>query len=706
MKHNSIARHILVLSALLIAVCLDAPAAVKPDVFSSPSTLRRVTEMEKSKEFKAFEKQIKKRYRNIKDIAVEEWKDGVTYYVLYCKKDNNTEFGLMRLTDSIPMFGSARGLYSFPALELSTIDGYTFFKASDTDCRFHNGAWDSFNPSKDLSTFGDRRYVCLTWGDQYKIFSFDGTPLLMNESFEFRDATPAGFTHDAATGLSIYHPALPPRFFGQTKTEYLRAYGEPIAYNLGDSESPNSTFNIKVPGGEYYIKRMSDVKTAVKTEVRTDPNGKLHEYKVFEVGDGDAYNNFGWQTSLCRHGGTTGEPVISGKLCQLKISTPDQIVYYTAYDSENFMVRTGCVSLVDSTFKVVPRFADVKVFYDNAKKPYALVKMSSLGEYEIYDPAKTYDYSSMSPLETAYERQDWFKVISQIKPAKIGDFQEKNLMIWFTAETEKLKSSIDFKEQQLQRIVTGNLFASEKEELEKEAAGGRSSRMRDWPSFNDYNIENAFIFFAGKYDADPDKAENYTALAKYVKEMRARDAKLKEDINTAKDNYIDGLKESARQKQVLDAMEARQANEGRQQEIMLHVLGAISGVVNQIFTPSVQTRATISQTTSGLQPVSPYGPTMLDRTSIAPEVTGLAISAGWVPDYSDSGSTSVSSSSSSTSSSQSSSSRICHACYGSGKCPHCHGKGIYAPNLNGNMIDCTSCNKSGKCHVCNGSGHH
>ena len=617
----------------------------------------------------------------------------------------------MRLTDSIPMFSSSDRIFSFPALELSSIDGHTVFRVDDSKYLFHNGEILSFNPETDLRTFGDRRYVVIDEkriNNTYKIYALDGTYLLWNESFEFRDATPAGFTHDEATGMSIYHPALPPRFFGKSM---VKKWTSP--FTLGSYESPNWEFNIQVPGGEYYIDRMDDLVTDVKTEIRTDQYGGMHEYKVFDVGSSTNRVHY-WPTTLCRHNGTTGEPIISGRFSQIKISTPDQIVYYKTYDSEYRMRRTGCVSLIDSTFKVEPRFADIKVFYDNDMKPYALVRMSSLGEYELYDPSKSYDYSEMSPLETAFENEIWHEVIPQIKPENIEDFQEKNLMTWFKAETEAIKSEIEHKEDKLKRIVTGTLFDHEKEELEKKADGekvydslNKYRRIGPWRP-NDYTLEDAFEFFAGKSKSD--KAENYTTLAKYVKELISRDEQLYYEIAKAQNEYIASLKESRRQMelaqrmQIYEAMEARRINEAQQQEIMLQVLGAISGIVNQIFTPS--SPAPAQQTVSGVQPMPLYGPTMADQSSISPEVTRMAISAGWVPDYSDSGSTSVSSSSSSKSTSHSSSSRVCQSCYGSGKCPHCHGKGSYAPNLNGHIIDCTSCHKTGTCHVCNGTGHH
>lgn len=50
--------------------------------------------------------------------------------------------------------------------------------------------------------------------------------------------------------------------------------------------------------------------------------------------------------------------------------------------------------------------------------------------------------------------------------------------------------------------------------------------------------------------------------------------------------------------------------------------------------------------------------------------------------------------------------RMCHACYGSGKCPHCHGKGSWDPNTNGHIVPCEPCRQTGKCHACDGTGYH
>ena len=662
--------------------------------------------MEKDSDFKEFKKQIKKRFPEIKDIAIERWNNGTMYYVFYCK---NNEIGLMRTSDTIPMFSYHNSLRTFPHLELISFKGHSVFKVDDSRYLFGNGERNVFNPATDSKKYGDKEYVVMGT-DPTHVFALDGTHLLMADDVEFRDAVPAGFSHDAATGMSIYHPALPPRFFGRNEYPHLSDYGMGVAYSLGFFESPNSSnFNIKVPGGEYFIYQEGSNKFLTKKEFREDANGVMHEYKVFEVGErNEGYNVY--TRSLCRHGGTTGVPVIKGKITQIRISTPDQIVYYSVYDPDNFMYRTGCVSLIDSTFRVEPRFADVNVFYDSEKKPYALVRLSSLGEYEVYDPAKPYDYASMSKLELAYEKQQWHDVISQIKPSKIEEFQEKDLMIWFKAETENIKPMIEMQENALTRIATNTLWESERKELEKEADGTVAPYTWYTPIrfSSDYNLEDALEYFAKKYTSE--KADNYTTLAAYVKELRKRQNRLDDEVKEARAEYVKNLKESrrqmelARQQQLIDAMNARQENEALQQAAMLQVLNALTGVITNALTSS-SSAAPAKASASVALPKSNTGNSMLDKTYISPEVTGMAISAGWTPDYSTSA-TEVSSTPSSSSSSHATSSRICHACYGSGKCPHCHGAGRYAPNLNGHVIDCEPCHKSGTCHACNGAGRH
>lgn len=702
-------RHLLFTSIIIAISCIDS-LAVKPSKFSSPSTTRRILEMEKSQEFKTFKKQIKKRFPEIKDAAVEEWSDGVKYYVFYCENPSTGKddfIGLMRTTDSVPMFslGSYK-IKTFPNLEINEVYGHKIFRVTDSEYLFYNGEAHSFNPVNDIKEYGGKKYV-VTGNNPTYVFAMDGTRLLMNDSFEFRDAVPAGFTNDTVTGLSIYHPALPPRFFGMTKSEYLAEHGTPVEYSLGFRTMPNSTFCRKVPGGEYFISTQFPTPPTVRSEIRQDVNGNMHEYRVYE--SGRKYATVAGNMTLCYHGGITGHPILSGNMSRIKISTPDQIAYYTIYDDSNRFYRTGCISLVDTTFRIPPRFADVNVFYDGDKKPYALVRLSSLGQYELYDPNKTYDYSEMSKLEGAYEQEYWSEVINQIKTSKIEDFKEENLMVWFRAETENLNQWIGMQEEALNRFLTGTLSDYERELLVKEANGVEKPAWYIPIHFSsDFDLDDVFEYFAKKYTGD--KADNYNTLASYIRDLRKRKIILDDEFEQAKQSYIASIKDSqrqleiAKQQQALETIHARQDNEARQQAVMLQLLGAISTAIAGVTAPSAthNTKASPAQSVKAApMPTYSSGSSMLDRTYISPEIMGMAISAGWTPE-----SPAAEPQTKPSSSSRSTSSRICHACYGSGKCPHCHGAGHYAPNLNGHHIECTSCHKSGICHSCNGTGHH
>lgn len=686
---------LLLLSVLLVATCFNA-SAVKPNVFSSPSTIERMLAKEKAPEFKAFKKAIKKRYSRIKDVAIERWKDGNIYYVLYCSKN---DFALMRASDSIPIFSSER-LHTFQHLELESFKGYPMFKVDDSEYYFANAKFaHAFNPQKDVKKYGNKEYVINgknpTW-----VYALDGTPLMMAHNIiEFRDTVPAGLSHDESTGLSIYHPALPPRFLGMDN------YRDNASYVLGYFKLPHSQdFKIKVPGGEYFISRELDQKFVIKSEFREDLKGNIHEYKVFEVGARDKVDGgYGiYHMSLCLHGGTTGIPIIKYKNpTYIKISTPDQIVYYSVYDSEAEMYRTGCVSLIDSTFKVEPRFADVNVFYNSENKPYALVRLSSLREFEVYNPAESYDFASMTPLEIAYEQEYRDKVVSEVKSKIKEDFQEKYLMAWFKVEIQQLRWYIRLWEDVLQRIVTNTLYDFERKELQEVADGTAELEYPNGYSFvhHPLEIEN-FLEELAKKDSS-DKADNYRILASYVRDLRNRfDQLYYTDLYEAKKEYIKNLKNSrlqmelAKQQQMIDLMNARQANEAHRQAVMLKVLNMISGLITH-------SNYTSGTTVSSVPSTLGTGQSMLDKTYVSPEIMGAAISSGWTPENS----TTVHGTTKS-STSHSTNSRICHGCYGTGKCPHCHGAGRYAPNLNGHIVDCTACNKTGVCHLCKGTGHH
>lgn len=705
---------------LFVLSFIVSEAKIKPEVFSSSSTVCRELEMEKLQEHKDKIKALKKQFRDLKDFAIERWSDGKVYYILYSKHDG--EFTIMPLDADTPYFMWANDEYlaAYSNIEIIEHEGYKFFKVRDDLWLFYNGKNTSkFNPTTEIKQYGSSKYVVKVdvYGDRttYFVYSLDGTNIMQSGSLDFYPAEEAGVRYDKNTGLALYHPAMPERFVGVNETAHLAEYGKPRIYYLGYFGVPDTHFSVRVPGGDYFVGASFPLPSEIKTEVRQGVDGKMYKYKVFEVAE-RFYTSRDMQ--LYVHAGRHGRPILPDKANRLKISTPDQIAYYSYYDGDARFDRMGCISLVDSTFRIPPKFADIKVFYDSENKPFAMVKMSSLAEYEIYDPAKTYDYMSMSDLELNFERKAWPKVISAVKTKTLEELPEKNLYPWLYAEIEMLKNDIDVKNEALKRLRTHSLADGEEAEIMNRvnSAGNQYSWYNPIRFSSDYSVDDAVIHFAENIQSP--NAEKYKLMADYLNSLIKQRTQLAETIEEAEKTYVQEKRmaqirqDAERQQRILEAEQQRQANSAMQQAIMLSVLGSIfnavsggSAVLPQTnYIGSAMTTTAVPQgyvNTSGttaVQPVNIYssGREMLEATSVSPEIEGMAIANGWVPETASSASDN----------SSSSGSNLCHACFGSGKCGVCNGSGRYMPNLDGHYIDCTACKKSGECAQCGGQGHH
>lgn len=150
--------------------------------------------------------------------------------------------------------------------------------------------------------------------------------------------------------------------------------------------------------------------------------------------------------------------------------------------------------------------------------------------------------------------------------------------------------------------------------------------------------------------------------------------------------------------------EQKKIRDAQRTEAWLTVLGILSSTLSSYggYAPVSSNNYSLGTTT--IPVLSGTGKSMLEQTSIAPEITGAAMCAGYVPV--DEVSSSTSSVSSSSSSSSSSPNRVCHACFGKGTHQACNGSGSQLAFGNKRTEKCSGCHGSGKCPQCNGLGHH
>ena len=688
--------------SLMLLSNVNHAFAIGAGKFSSASTVRRELKMEKEQKEKL--KLIKNTYDDVKDVAIETWADGKTYYVIY---SIYKEYTLMPVDSEQPYFANGTWIHFQPYLELTERKGQQFFKIDEKTWATYTGTT-TFDPSTEIRTFGDREYVFIPQGPNYPgyVYTLEGERLLMSENIEFRLAEQAGYTTDATTGLSFYHPELSPRFLGVENTPEYAKYGKVTQFNLDFFQKKNSKAHIAVPGNVYFVYSEFPKSSVIKTEVREDVNGVLHEYKVFEAEGQFPLSN---DLTLLLHAGTSPKSILPGAAYKVKLSMPDQIAYYTYNDRENGFDRMGAVSLVDSTFTVPARFADVKVFYDSEHKPFTMVRLSRLGKYELYDPAKSYDYSEMSELELSFEKKIWWKVLELTKVKKLEDVRPENLYPWICAEIEGLKNLIEGQEYYLADWRAMNLSGSQESDL----MNRRDKRWMYPIDFGtEFKVEDAIAHAALSLPSV--KQEQLNTMAAYLTHLRERKSDLDNQIYWAEEDYRTNKKRmlaaerDERQRVVYEAMQEQQATEAAQQAAVASFIGQFFGMLtgNYVSNPTpapaagVMAAPTYISTSGQVPAVGPYviGERMIDKTHGSPELEGAAIVAGWQPE-----SPSYEASSSHT---HKSGGNLCRGCFGSGKCPHCNGKGRYMPNLDGKYIDCTSCGQTGVCPRCNGQKHH
>lgn len=683
----------------LLCICIYASThAVNADKFSSPSTVKRELTLEK-KSYADKIKAIKKKYGGVKDVAIETWNDGNTYFIIYSVYG---WFTIMPVDADKPYFlekgENATNIAYKTHLEIIERAGYKYLKKSDSEWYFISN-YMRFNPQTDFKQFGDKEFI-IHDNNPYFIYDLNGKQLGMTYNYEFRPAEPEGYTYDKASDISLYHPALPDRFFGYQDTPNDAKYGYTKIYDLDYYENAFSKAHVRVPGGEYYVSISFPKPTILRNESRSDAQGKVYSFRVFEAESKYSLNEM---KLLVR--GEEGMKSILPQYCyKVKLSTPDQIAYYTIRDSISQLPRMGCMSLIDYNFRVPALFNDVKVFYKADGNPYAMVRMTALSPYTIYDSNTEYKTSEMSELELAVEKSQWNKVANLTKAKSIDELDEPRFYAWLYAETENLKEDIENSNGYLSRLLTFSLYENEEKNLD-------ATYFSPWQFRDKFSIEDAIEWFSKSENSKNYKT--YALMGSYYAQLKSQKDIVETKVSKAIDNY---KREKAnaqlqaqieRNRMIIEAEQSRSAYAAEQQSNVLCILGMIGNflgrrTVNQAMIPNSS-----NTSFSGGASIPKYRPgELLEKTSISPEAVGMAISGGWVPDYSSETTTSTSTSTSNSSSHSSSEGALCHSCYGSGKCSVCNGKGRYMPNLDGKYVDCSLCHKTGVCRICNGQGHH
>lgn len=151
----------------------------------------------------------------------------------------------------------------------------------------------------------------------------------------------------------------------------------------------------------------------------------------------------------------------------------------------------------------------------------------------------------------------------------------------------------------------------------------------------------------------------------------------------------------------VNELQQKQIRDEQRRQTWMAVLGVLANSLSATggYTPLSGANYTSNTTTV---PQINTGKTMLEQTSISPEIVGAAITAGWAPETSSSSS----SSSTTTQHSSSSSKRVCHACFGKGQHQACNGSGTQLAFGNKRTEKCSGCHGSGKCPQCGGTGYH
>lgn len=146
--------------------------------------------------------------------------------------------------------------------------------------------------------------------------------------------------------------------------------------------------------------------------------------------------------------------------------------------------------------------------------------------------------------------------------------------------------------------------------------------------------------------------------------------------------------------------EQKKIRDAQRAQTWLAVLGVLANSLSTTggYVPVAESKNTTSPTVT--VPQVSTGKSYLEQTSISPEITGMAMSAGWVPETTSTPSST--STSTSTGTSSSSTRRICHACFGKGIHQVCNGTGIQLAFGNKRTEKCSGCHGTGKCPHCNG----
>lgn len=697
-------KRLLLVLSLLTLIEAGILAKIPESQFSSISTIRRELGLEKDKKHIERIKEIKKFYKGcgeyggIKDVAIETWNDGVTYYVLYEKpKPDDKLFCIMPIDSTYAYFAysnaTVRNLRFFEEISLVEIHGKQFFYTKEGNLISHyfkNGINVSFNPDTDLKKYGDNYYVYITDSrikyQPNQVYDTKGVRLSWGDAIEFFPAAEAGVHSLGNTGLALYHPDLDERFISTTDQSYLAHLNKPYSYGVNWSLN-HAPFEIKVPGGYYLISDEFPKQNYITVETRTDPMGVTRKYNTF-VSE-SRFNNC---ETLYLYKGNEIVKLLDFPVTKITLSSPDQIIYYTYCDDKLEMMRKGCKSLIDESLNIPPKFNDVIVIYNDNNEADVYVKLTYFSEWEKYSPEKNYTLDNIDYASLHFEKGNYDVVISKLNTNKADTISAYNLNRWVTAEIRSAVDKINKMNEDLDLIYNGKIPDYESDytviyNLKSNFFDGRTIDL----------AINAANQFAEKSEGNEKEhyhlmADYMTSLANNHKETQTRLDKIYRSYKA--DRVLADIQaDAAAQRMRLESEQARANNNRQQQSALLDFIGYLFGV--QRNAGNVVRPQQTSPTT-----VYTAGPRMIDQTSVSAELTGAAITSGWTPDYPTTATQSA------TQHSGSHSGNICHGCFSSGKCSVCNGQGRYAPNMDGKYIDCTACGKSGSCKQCGGTGYH
>lgn len=374
---------------------------------------------------------------------------------------------------------------------------------------------------------------------------------------------------------------------------------------------------------------------------------------------------------------------------EAEFSETDQTLYFTKRDISGRQC-VGAINLTDTLQSVPASFANVKCARNADGSLIWLVCRKAYEPLEIYEAGKDYTPVFRNKLEKDYNERNFFSVWQQIKCAKIDTLTFEDIRLGLSAYT-----------------LEGSQAMKPVKEIVSIYRQGREPKgMNDPHSTNSLSIGILNIVHGSPiYCSLDDLCSRMMSLAPAKEKASAQQiadaAKATDEemgklyyieLEEAKTDYKNMLEQRRLNQLAAEAEAKRRAIEAQQEQARLQAernqafaiafLNGLSNILqNALSTPSKPARATNS-----------VGNRQVGNT----RVSGSSSGGGYAPDNNQSTQTQ----------SSPGSKRICHACYGSGKCPHCHGKGVWDPNTNGHKVPCDPCNRTGKCHACNGTGHH